>query len=111
MSSRHERLSTRCQHKPISYNETRTFGPPEIEMAQFVVRDIDEAVSRRFFERARREGKSAEELARELITRHANETREKAARRLEEIRLSTVGAKTSDPVELIRADRDGDHAG
>ena len=90
MSSRHERLSTRCQHKPISYNETWTFGPPEIEMAQFVVRDIDEAVSRRFFERARREGKSAEELARELITRHANETREKAARRLEEIRLSTV---------------------
>ena len=65
----------------------------------------------RVFERARREGKSAEELARELITRHANETREKAARRLEEIRLSTVGAKTSDPVDLIRADRDGDHDG
>jgi plasmid stability protein len=80
-------------------------------MAQFLVRDIDEAVSRRFVERARREGKSAEELARELITRHANETRERAARRLEEIRLSTVGTTTIDPVELIRADRDGDHAG
>ena len=51
-----------------------------------------------------------EELARELITRHANETRETAARRLEEIRRATVGKKTIDPVELVRADRNGDHA-
>ncbi len=78
-------------------------------MAQLVIRDIDEMVSQRFAERARKDGKSTEELARELITRHADEMRETAARKLDEIRRSTVGKKIVYPVELIRADRDSNH--
>lgn len=80
-------------------------------MAQLVVRNIDDAISRRFAQRASAEGKSAEELALELIVRHANETREAAARQLDEIRRSTAGKSFPDPVDLIRRDRDSTHVG
>ena len=84
-------------------------GSKEVQLVRLVVHDIEEEVSRRFLERARSMGKSAEELARDLITSHVNEMRGSAAARLDEIRLTTKGKQMADPVEVVRLDRDGDH--
>ncbi len=57
-------------------------------MAQIVVRSIDDELMRRFKERAKADGKSAEQAVRELIENAAREERERSdwLRRAQEFR-------------------------
>jgi plasmid stability protein len=66
-------------------------------MASMVVRNIPDDVLQRFKERARADGKSAEQLAREAIAEKAKPSREEIVRRMAEIR------SRSKPVDLETA--------
>jgi len=66
-------------------------------MASMVVRNIPDDVLQRFKERARADGKSAEQLAREAIAEKAKPSREEIVRRMAEIR------SRSRPVDLETA--------
>lgn len=80
-------------------------------MAQMIVRGIDDEVMRRFKERAKKQGKSAEQAVRELIEQAAQEasTHGDWFRRANEFRERMHRKYGPDPVssaELIREDRD-----
>lgn len=77
-------------------------------MAQMLVRNIDDAVAERFKARAKAEGKSAEQVLRELIADYGRDRKAEALARLAELR-ETIGPVTLDPVAIIREDRDSDH--
>ena len=66
-------------------------------MASMVIRNIPDDVFERFKQRARIEGKSAEQLAREALAEKAKPSREEIVRRMEEIR------SRSKPVDLETA--------
>lgn len=66
-------------------------------MASIVVRNIPDDVLQRFKERARADGKSAEQLAREAIAEKAKPSRDEIIRRMAEIR------SRSKPVDLETA--------
>ena len=68
-------------------------------MGQILVRNIDDDVLERFRQQAKREGKSAEQLAREAIAEKAKPSREEILRRMDEIR------SRSKPVDLETARR------
>lgn len=76
-------------------------------MAQMLVRNIDDAVAERFKARARAEGKSAEQVLRDLITDYGHDRKAEALARIAAIR-ERIGPVTLDPVALIREDRDND---
>jgi len=76
-------------------------------MAQMLVRNIDDEVAARFKARAKAEGKSAEQVLRELIADYSDR-KAAALARLAELR-EKIGPVTLDPVALIREDRDSDH--
>lgn len=65
-------------------------------MASMVIRNIPDDVMRRFKERAKADGKSAEELGREAIVEKAKPSREEIIRRMDEIRARSkpVDAET-----------------
>jgi Zn-dependent peptidase ImmA (M78 family) len=79
-------------------------------MAQIIVRGIDDGVMAMFRAEAKRQGKSAEQLARELIEREAelDAAWERFNKRADEIRerLAKKYGVVSDSSELIREDRD-----
>jgi plasmid stability protein len=80
-------------------------------MAQMIVRGIDDEVMRRFKERAKKQGKSAEQAVRELIEKAAEEEYVQSGwfRRAEEFREQMrrkYGDQGIDSAELIREDRD-----
>jgi plasmid stability protein len=66
-------------------------------MASMVIRNIPDAVFDRFKQRARQEGKSAEQLGREAIQEKAKPSREEIIRRMDEIR------SRSKPIDLETA--------
>lgn len=68
-------------------------------MASMVIRNIPDDVMKRFKERAREDGKSAEELAREAIAEKAKPSREEIIRQMDEIRARAK------PVDLETARR------
>lgn len=80
-------------------------------MGQLLITGIDEKVTRNLTDRARREGKTVEELAREVIVRNFDPERDRLSRRLDAIRRTTAGKEIVDPVGIVRRDRDRDHAG
>ncbi len=55
-------------------------------MASMVIRNIPDDVMKRFKERAKADGKSAEELGRDAIIEKAKPSREEIIRRMDEIR-------------------------
>ena len=80
-------------------------------MAQIVVRGIDDEVMRRFKERAKQQGKSAEQAVRELIAKTVEEevVQSDWFRRAEAFRermLQKYGPEQVDSADLIREDRD-----
>ena len=80
-------------------------------MAQIVVRGIDDEVMRRFKERAKQQGKSAEQAVRELIAKTVEEEHAQSDwfRRAEAFRaemLRKYGPEQVDSADLIREDRD-----
>ncbi len=78
-------------------------------MAQMLVRNIDDEVAERFKARAKAEGKSAEQVLRELIDRYAARSVEERLAALDAIRATTIGKPVVDPVSIIRQDRDTGH--
>jgi plasmid stability protein len=66
-------------------------------MASMVIRNIPDAVFDRFKQRARQEGKSAEQLGREAIQEKAKPSGEEIIRRMDEIR------SRSKPIDLETA--------
>lgn len=78
-------------------------------MAQMLARNIDDGIAERFKARARAEGKSAEQVLRDLIADYASPTREEVLRRLDAVRETTKGKPVLDVVAMIREDRDLDH--
>ncbi|MBN9069874.1 MAG: FitA-like ribbon-helix-helix domain-containing protein [Rhizobiaceae bacterium] len=68
-------------------------------MASMVVRNIPDDVLQRFKERAKADGKSAEQLAREAIEEKAKPSREEVIRRIDAIRAR------SKPVDRATAER------
>jgi plasmid stability protein len=78
-------------------------------MASMVIRNIPDDVLKRFKERAKADGKSAEQLAREAIAEKARPDREEILRRMDEIRSQTRPIDTETArriVEEARAERD-----
>lgn len=80
-------------------------------MAQMIVRGIDDEVMRRFKERAKKQGKSAEQAVRELIEAAAREHQGESdwftrAREFREAMYRKYGDDGIDSAELIREDRD-----
>lgn len=78
-------------------------------MAQMLARNIDDEVAARFEARAKAEGKSAEQVLRELIDRYAARSVEERLAALDAIRATTIGKPVVDPVSIIRQDRDTGH--
>ena len=80
-------------------------------MAQIVVRGIDDEVMRRFKERAKKQGKSAEQAVRDLIEGAARETKAEGdwLSRIDELRerlYQKYGEFDQTAAEMIREDRD-----
>jgi plasmid stability protein len=75
-------------------------------MANIAIRNIPDDVMTRFKERAKAEGKSAEQLAREAITEKAKPSREEIMRRMDEIRSRSRRIDGFDIVAEIRRDRE-----
>ena len=75
-------------------------------MASMVIRNIPDDVLERFRQRAEADGKSTEELAREVIAEKGQMSREEAIRRADEIRASTRRVSGAEIIAEIRHDRD-----
>lgn len=75
-------------------------------MGQILIRNIDDEVLERFRQQARREGKSAEQLAREAIAEKAKPSREEIIKRVDEIRARSKPVMDFDIVAEIRRDRE-----
>lgn len=80
-------------------------------MAQIVVRGIDDALMKKFKERAKQQGKSAEQAVRELIEGAARAARQEEdwlarADRLREELRQKYGTSDISSADLIREDRD-----
>ena len=75
-------------------------------MASMVVRNIPDDVLQRFKERARADGKSAEQLAREAIAEKAKPSREEIVRRIDAIRARSKRTSGQEIIDSIRRDRE-----
>ncbi|HRJ69616.1 MAG TPA: hypothetical protein PK812_08410 [Beijerinckiaceae bacterium] len=76
-------------------------------MGQILVRNLDDGVIARLKSKAKRDGKSLEQTAREALTSAVRPSRAEVIAELDRIRaMSKPSAVTS--VELLRAFRDGD---
>lgn len=78
-------------------------------MAQMIVRKLDDDVAEQFKAKARKAGKSAEQLLRELVEREARPSVAEVLHDLDAIRETTKGKPIVDPVTSIREDRDTGH--
>lgn len=79
-------------------------------MAQMIVRNIDDEVAERFKARAKAQGKSAEQLLREIMAREVQPNRREVSAFAAEMRRRTAERRpTVDAVAAIRHDRDTDH--
>ena len=79
-------------------------------MGQILVRNIDDRIIDGLRARARSQGQSLEQTAREALARAAVPTRDELLAFAAEMRARTAErTPTLDMVESIRRDRDGDH--
>ena len=79
-------------------------------MASMVIRNIPDDVFERFKQRARIEGKSAEQLAREALAEKAKPSREEIIRRMDDIRSRSKPVDLETELRIMeeaRAERDG----
>jgi plasmid stability protein len=80
-------------------------------MGQLIVRDLDDALIKRLKERAARHGRSMESEHRRLLEEALNPPSDAFFEQAARLRAETRGTEQTDSAELIRADRDRDHAG
>jgi plasmid stability protein len=76
-------------------------------MKQMLVRNIDDEIAERFKAKAQEEGKSAEQVLRDLIAQYAGPTREQVVAEIDALR-KRIGPVSGDSADLIREDRDND---
>ena len=72
-------------------------------MASMVIRNISDDLMARVKEAAKREGKSAEQIAREALAEKVKPSREELLRRMDEIR---AGSKPVDAETMVRIMRE-----
>lgn len=75
-------------------------------MGSMVIRNIPDDVLKRFRERAREDGKSAEELAREAIAEKAKPSREEIIREMDALRARIKPIDTETMLRIMREARD-----
>ena len=75
-------------------------------MASMVVRNIPDDVLKRFKERAKADGKSAEQLAREAIAEKAKPSREEVIRRIDAIRARSKPTDLQTTLRLMQEARE-----
>jgi plasmid stability protein len=78
----------------------------ESVMASMVIRNIPDDVFERFKARAKAKDKSAEQMAREVITKEAGMTREEAWAEIDAIRARSKPVSGQEMIDQIRWDRD-----
>jgi len=78
-------------------------------MGQILVRNVDDAVLDRLKAKAKRQGRSLEEVAREALAGAARPNRDEMLAFAAQMRAKTADREPLDVVALIRADRDSDH--
>ena len=76
-------------------------------MVDILVRNIDEDVARRMKERAKAEGTSVNELAREALREIFKPSREEVWAEIDRFR-ARIGPLSGDSTAMIREDRDND---
>jgi len=79
------------------------------DMAQVLVRNLDEATVTALKARAKAHGRALEQELRMILTAAARPTREEALARAAELRARMKPIEDFDVVEIIRRDRDSDH--
>ena len=78
-------------------------------MGQMIVRKLDDEIIDRIKKRAKLEGTSAEQIARDVLTRAFKPSREELIRRMDEIRAQTKPADLETTLRIMaeaRAERD-----
>ena len=75
-------------------------------MASMVIRNIPEDVFERFKKRAKAEGKSAEQLGREIVEKLAKPTRDQLIAEIDAIRSASKRISGAELIEDIRRGRD-----
>ena len=79
-------------------------------MGQLIVRDVDDEIIRRLKERAAENGRSMEAAHRLLLEDALGGTGQGFWEMAARLRARTTATRRSDSADLIRADRDRDHA-
>lgn len=74
-------------------------------MASMVIRNIPDDIMKRVKEAAKREGKSAEQIAREALAEKMKPSREEIIRRMDEIRARTKPVDAETMVRIMREAR------
>lgn len=74
-------------------------------MAQVLIRNLDDSVLRSLKERAAAEGKSLEQLLREIVSRAAGPDTARRLALADRIRALTPRGRQPDSTKLVRADR------
>lgn len=75
-------------------------------MASMVIRNIPDDLMARVKEAAKREGKSAEQIAREALAEKMKPSREEIIRRMDEIRARSKPVDAETMVRIMREARD-----
>jgi antitoxin FitA len=75
-------------------------------MGQMIVRKLDDDVIERIKKKARLEGTSAEQVAREALTHAFTPSRDELIARMEAIRAASKPVSGQDIIDEIRRDRD-----
>ncbi len=78
------------------------------QMGSMVIRNIPDDVLARLKEKARKEGKSTAQFARDALTEKAKPSREELLRRMDEIREQSKPTSGQAINDEIRRDRDSD---
>ncbi|MBL8226565.1 MAG: hypothetical protein JNM50_14665 [Chromatiales bacterium] len=74
-------------------------------MAQVLIRNLDDSVLRSLKERAAAEGKSLEQLLREIVSRAAGPDKARRLELADRIRALTPPGRQPDSTRLLRQDR------
>lgn len=75
-------------------------------MASMVIRNIPDELMTRVKEAAKREGKSAEQIAREALAEKVKPSREEIIRRMDEIRASSKRVDLETTLRIMREARE-----
>jgi plasmid stability protein len=76
-------------------------------MADILIRGLDDAIAERLRDKAKREGRSLNDISKDALTASVAETREELWARIN-ARRNAMGLMPDDSTDIIRALRDGE---